>query len=279
VLEVAHVAGAPAIPQGTPDWHQLRVCRITASDVAACIGRPRYTQQTVEAVVQSKLDAYLQLLKGEPITTAHDSPSMAYGRAVEGAVADAWLQHLHSCDPNAVMQTTGLHVHPEYPYIAASPDRLVRAAVGGEQQLRLLEVKTRPKSGLPSVLPEHDRLQVLTQLACVDKAVEGVVVYYKAGPDGRAAHTTFVVKWDAAARAEWAQVVIRLQHAYFQDLAPALVQLKARVVGVLLPQRPPVPTRIMQTVPTTELGAAEAAYTPPSVLAVGVHVVCSMKPG
>lgn len=68
----------------------------------------------------------------------------------------------------------------------------------------------------------------------------------------------------------------RLQHAYFKALAPALVQLKARMVGVVPPQRPLAVTQVPQPVfpgAMAELLAAEAAYQPPTSIDVGVRVV------
>lgn len=167
------------LPQGSPAWHQLRVCRITASDAPACTGSSECCNLAV--MQQSKLAAYKQLLNGEAVTVACDNPNMAHGRQKEAHVADLWLQQLRFKDPHAKMLRTGLHVHPEHPYIAASPDRLAYAALGEgpQQQLFLLEVKTRPERPLPAELPEDDRHQVLTQLACVGKACQAMVVYWK----------------------------------------------------------------------------------------------------
>jgi hypothetical protein len=181
--------------------------------------------QTLDGVLRTKLDAYQQLLKGEEVTMARDTVHMAFGRRMEGRVAQGWLTWLQQeKDPRARMLQTGLHVHPQHPYIAASPDRLVWAAMDGSQRQRLylLEVKTRPSRPLPVELPQDDRLQVLMQLACVDTACQALVVYCKHEEGKPLKSVSFQVVWNAAAKEEW-RLVVQPRHG--QEGAVLPVQL------------------------------------------------------
>lgn len=105
-----------------PRWHQERVGRITASQFAA-------------AVRCEKPDYLLKrMLYPKPGAV---SEAMAYGREHEPDAVASYVQLLTVADIEVEVRETGLHLHPQYNFIGASPDRIV--TVAGDEGL--LEVK------------------------------------------------------------------------------------------------------------------------------------------
>ncbi|KAG0429715.1 hypothetical protein HPB47_023355 [Ixodes persulcatus] len=65
------------------------------------------------------------------------SEAMAYGREYEPDAVASYVQLLMLADIEVEVRETGLHLHPQYNFIGASPDRIV--TVAGDEGL--LEVK------------------------------------------------------------------------------------------------------------------------------------------
>ncbi|CAN7946065.1 unnamed protein product [Ixodes hexagonus] len=111
-------------------WHEERRGRITASlfrKVIKCV-KPEYL---VKGILYPGPDAA--------------NEAMRYGRIHESTAVACYIQLMASSAQPVQVQETGLHIHPNYSFIAASPDRIV--TMGTEEGL--LEVKCPPsKMGL-----------------------------------------------------------------------------------------------------------------------------------
>lgn len=103
-------------------WHAERVGRLTASmfkRICRC----------------TKPDSLLKALL-YPWDRA-TSEAIVYGRQHEADAVAAYVKLLQARDSSVAVRETGLHVHCQYPFLAASPDRIV--VVDGKEGL--LEVK------------------------------------------------------------------------------------------------------------------------------------------
>ncbi|KAM7281352.1 uncharacterized protein ISCGN_006295 [Ixodes scapularis] len=105
-----------------PRWHKERQGRITASVFSAVIKcvKPEYL---VKGILYPSPDA--------------SSEAMRYGRTHEGTAVSAYASLMAAFDTPVEIRETGLHIHPECSFIAASPDRIVRK----DNEEGLLEVK------------------------------------------------------------------------------------------------------------------------------------------
>ncbi|XP_037501046.1 uncharacterized protein LOC119374915 [Rhipicephalus sanguineus] len=103
-------------------WYTARIGRLTASlfkRICRCI-KPEGLLKT------------LLYPSGRAVSEA-----LVYGRVHEKDAVDAYVAILRHRDSTVEVLETGLHVHNKYPFVAASPDRIV--TVNGEEGL--LEVK------------------------------------------------------------------------------------------------------------------------------------------
>ncbi|XP_065289012.1 uncharacterized protein [Dermacentor albipictus] len=82
------------------------------------------------------------------------SEAIAYGRKHEKDAVDLYVQLQQMRGTNVQSHETGLHIHPQYPFLAASPDRII--VLDGEEGL--LEVKCPlSKKGLTIEEASEDR--------------------------------------------------------------------------------------------------------------------------
>jgi len=133
------------VDQRSPEWFAARKGRITASLAAAVLGIDPY---------RGPLSAFNEI-------TGRTGKSEANAFQVWGAEGEAAARGAYEEETGYLAFTTGLWVHPELPWLAASPDGLV-----GDDGL--LEVKC-PKTALPPAMPDHHRVQVAVQLACTGR--------------------------------------------------------------------------------------------------------------
>ncbi|KAG0442623.1 hypothetical protein HPB47_015654, partial [Ixodes persulcatus] len=91
-------------------WHEERQGRITASVFSAVIKcvKPEYL---VKGILYPSPDA--------------SSEAMRYGRTHEGTAVAAYASLMAAFDTPVEIRETGLHIHPEFSFIAASTDRIV----------------------------------------------------------------------------------------------------------------------------------------------------------
>lgn len=103
-------------------WFKERICRLTASNIKKVVCRQRDHHVLVETLLYKEPPTYLQALH--------------WGRSKEPE-AVAFYERVY---PNRIVSKSGLCLHPELHFIAASPDRLVQDPEA-EQPNGLLEVK------------------------------------------------------------------------------------------------------------------------------------------
>lgn len=130
--------------QRTDEWLAARKGKITASLAAACLGLDPY---------KSRAAAWREITQGgDGLQNRH----MRWGVQFEAA---ARLDY--EAQSGNFVDETGLWVHPDVPWLAASPDGLIRSD-------GLVEVKcpTDP----PTSVPVNHRIQCLIQLACTERA-------------------------------------------------------------------------------------------------------------
>ena len=153
------------LQQRTPAWHAARQGKLTASNLGACLGMVSYTSRAIAFRRALGIDKF------------------------EGNVATEWGT---ANEPNAivdyqtktgnVVKATGLHVHPDLPWLAGSPDGFVGS-------LGMIEVKCpyyhREGGRLHKEVPMHYYLQVNALLEICNRewcdyvcwTPEGMVVY------------------------------------------------------------------------------------------------------
>lgn len=103
-------------------WHKERMGRITASKFAAAI-RCKKPEYLVKGILYPK--------------PGIGSEAMAYGRDHESDAVKAYVELKWLADVEVDVKETGLHLHPKYNFIGASPDRII--TINGDEGL--LEVK------------------------------------------------------------------------------------------------------------------------------------------
>jgi putative phage-type endonuclease len=129
------------VEQGTPEWHELRKGRITASIAAACLGLdPNKSRQWAWREILGTNKEY------------KENRHQAWGHEKEPlAAAD------YEVITGNMIQTTGFWTHPHLHWLGASPDRKAG-------RTRLAEIKAPQK--LPTAIPVPHAIQMMVQIAC-----------------------------------------------------------------------------------------------------------------
>lgn len=127
------------VVQGTPEWLAARRGKVTAS-VAHKI------------LTNGRLAAYNEI---QGITVKADNPFLRWGRDNEGRARAAY-----EIESGEIVCQTGLWVHWDHDWLAASPDGLI----GSEG---MVEIKC-PET-LPEAIPEAHECQMRVQMACADR--------------------------------------------------------------------------------------------------------------
>ncbi|KAH9366959.1 hypothetical protein HPB48_000828 [Haemaphysalis longicornis] len=124
-----------------PEWHKERVGRLTASNFRRVLHCHKPDGLVKDILYPAK----------KPLKP--DDPRM-YGLKNEAAAVDGYITLMRLYEKDIEVAETGLHVHEVYPFVAASPDRVVRDG----NELGLLEVKCpATKAGIPVSIACQDR--------------------------------------------------------------------------------------------------------------------------
>tara|TARA_B110000261_G_scaffold164622_1_gene215414 strand:- start:4730 stop:5488 length:759 start_codon:yes stop_codon:yes gene_type:complete len=139
-----------ALLQGTTAWHAARRGKLTASNVGAALGLCPWTSRQTA------------LLRGLGLDTFTGNDATKWGTANESNGVLAYSAHTGN-----LVDSTGLHVHPDTEWLAGSPDGLV-----GDEGL--IEVKCpfyRRKDGsrLHKEIPMYYYLQMALCLECTSR--------------------------------------------------------------------------------------------------------------
>jgi putative phage-type endonuclease len=114
------------IVQGSPEWHQLRLGKVTASRIADLTAMTKSGPSASRA--NYAVELITERLTGAPIER-YSNANMQAGQEVERDACDAY-----AWETDAELEECGFIDHPKIPMSGASPDRLI----GGDG---LLEVK------------------------------------------------------------------------------------------------------------------------------------------
>lgn len=147
------------IQQGSPEWHQARLGKATASRIADVITRTKSGYSTSRANYEAEL--IVERLTGTEIPK-FTSAAMLHGIETEPQARDAYA-FMRDCD----VDLAGFVEHPTIPMAGASPDGLV-----GEHGL--VEAKcpitaTHIATLLTGAIPGEYLTQMYWQMACTGR--------------------------------------------------------------------------------------------------------------
>jgi len=146
--------------QGSPEWHQARLGKLTASRLPDALAKIKTGWGASRANLMAAL--LVERLTGQPEET-YVNPAMLWGIEVEPQACDAYAFHT-----DAELTEAGFVDHPTIAMSGASPDRFV-----GDDGL--LEVKcpltaTHLDTLMGQAVPGRYLTQIGWQLACTGRA-------------------------------------------------------------------------------------------------------------
>lgn len=147
--------------QRTPEWYAVRNDLLTASDAAAALGiRPyeSYRQDPREELMKRKLGL---------VASSYGSAAMQHGVDNEDAARRLYCERT-----GEEVAEYGLVIHPEHPWLGASPDGVTRSG-------KLVEIKCPvSREVVPGHVPEHYVPQIQVCMEVLDLE-ETVFIQYK----------------------------------------------------------------------------------------------------
>lgn len=146
--------------QGSAEWLQERVGRITASRI--CEAMSRFAKKDGETMERKnyKTDMIVERLTGRS-TENFVSPEMVWGRDNEELARSAY-----ECEKNVLTRQVGFILHPTMDFAGASPDSLLD---GGGLEIKCPKTATHIKWMLNSAdVPEEHQDQCLWNMACAE---------------------------------------------------------------------------------------------------------------
>lgn len=179
------------IPQRSAAWHQIRAGRLTASNVAAALGRSQFESALSIAlnIVGAKRileDAQLALHGKDESEAVSEKPSVRYGVRYESRARQIFEAVL-----GVRVAEVSFCYREHSPQLGASPDGLVpRCSVleicADRSQQRLtsysescLEIKCIFAGRIPLKPFESHLLQLLTQMHCTSRTSVGWLMYWR----------------------------------------------------------------------------------------------------
>lgn len=148
--------------QRSDDWQAQRTGRITGSRVGAILGLSKY--RTRDDVLREMVRQHF----GAPPEFAGNAAT-EYGQAHEADAIDAYEQRF-----GTLVEPSGLVVHPDYDWLAASPDGLV-----GDDGMIEAKCPMRARYTEPS---DEYQAQMQLQMACTGRAWCDFVVWRDGEP-------------------------------------------------------------------------------------------------
>lgn len=131
------------IVQGTPEWHAFRKQHLMSTDAAKCFRRG---------------DAYRKFIE----TKKHGEPEhVPWAQLCHGHTHEPFAAEIYAHHTGHPLASVGCVVHPDYPWLAASPDRI--DTVTGE----LIEIKCAYSLKVPTVtFQKAHYMQMQIAMAC-----------------------------------------------------------------------------------------------------------------
>lgn len=148
------------IIQGTDEWKQARLGRVTASRVADVIAKTKSGYSASRANYMAELIA--ERLTGVP-ADKYTNAAMAWGTATEDEARAAY-----EFQAGVVVETVGFVAHPAILWSGASPDGLV--GDDGLVEIKCPNTATHIDTLLGGSIPAKYVTQMLWQMACTGRA-------------------------------------------------------------------------------------------------------------
>jgi putative phage-type endonuclease len=109
------------VVQGSPEWHALRLGKVTASRIADVLTEPRSKADKEAGRLSQTAESYMLELLGEIVTglpaTDYQSVAMRWGSDMEPMARDAYQDHF-----GVEVEQVGFVCHPTIPHVGCSPD-------------------------------------------------------------------------------------------------------------------------------------------------------------
>jgi putative phage-type endonuclease len=172
------------IEQGTPEWHQQRLGKVTASRVADVVARTKSGWGASRANYMAQLIA--ERLTGR-VADSYTNGAMQWGQDKEAEAANAYAFY-RNADPVAV----GFIDHPVIAMSGASPDRLIDAS--GLIEIKCPNTATHIETLLGAAIPTKYLLQMQWQMDCTDRAWCDFVSYDPRMPEHMRLHVVRVAR-------------------------------------------------------------------------------------
>ena len=142
--QLSRLLQQPQVEQRSPEWHDMRRNRLTASDTATSIGRGKF--ETRKNLLKKK--AFPDLV---PFVS---SPIMKWGTMLEPVANRCYRQR----NGDILIHEFGLVPHPTVDHYGASPDGISELGI-------MLEFKCPPKRKMDGTIPEQYEIQMQGQMA------------------------------------------------------------------------------------------------------------------
>jgi putative phage-type endonuclease len=155
------------VEQGTPEWLQMRLGKITGTRLKAVMGGKQAQETLIYELVAEQLSG-----QGESL---YVNSAMQWGTDHEDAAVDLWEKRTKKKS-----EVVGFCVSDEFPYLALSPDRLVKKGkkYTGAVEVKCPTTKTVIKYMLAETVPSEYKWQVVNYfLVCEDLKELDFVVY------------------------------------------------------------------------------------------------------
>lgn len=147
------------IEQGSPEWFQERLGKVTASRVADVIAQTKSGYSASRANYCAQLVA--ERLTGA-VADTYTNDAMKWGTATEAEARTAYQFHA-DCD----VEPSGFVPHPSIEMTGASPDGLV--GDDGLLECKCPNTSTHIETLLSGKVPSKYVTQIMWQLACTDR--------------------------------------------------------------------------------------------------------------
>lgn len=174
------------IEQGTPEWHQQRLGKVTASRIADVVARTKTGWGASRGNYMAQLIA--ERLTGA-VADSYQSEAMRWGSEMESEAVDAYAFY-RNADPKPV----GFVPHHMFGMSGASPDRLI--GDDGLIEVKCPNTATHIETLLGASIPTKYVLQMQWQMDCTGRAWCDFVSYDPRMPEHMRLHIERVERND-----------------------------------------------------------------------------------
>lgn len=147
--------------QGSAEWFEARVGRVTASRVRDALTMLKRDGSSSAAREKYKIDLLTEILTGKPVEH-YVSPAMDFGTEYEPIARGAYEMKM-----GVEVEQIGFVVHPTISRAGASPDGLV--GDDGLVELKVPNGTTHLQYLIDDVVPEEYAMQMFWQMACTGR--------------------------------------------------------------------------------------------------------------